>query len=501
MPELQQARGLWVQNRFAAALELFAAAVRKEPNNPIALADAARAFGSRFEIEKAERMLRRLVDLAGDRADLLQIAGQSYRMIQRPDSAADCLESALRADPRLLASRLELAMLYERQNRLEEAAEHIDVCLDHHRDSIEAAFLLGRLLRRQGQYEQAAKQLQSIARSQADWSVRAQAWSELAQLQDALGKFADAMKSVSESKAILAKHARRHRQRAQFESEHTENVIRELQRNDMVRWQKDAQSLEQRQVALLTGPPRSGTTVLEKVLDAHPHIVTSDEQVAFPKFVYPSLIQDTDGLLSVAHLHSIPKERIAQQRARYFRFLEGILGETTDHRYLVDKNPSMITLIPGMLRLWPECKLIIALRDPRDVVLSCFFRYFPLNSVSVQFLDLDTTVSRYLRDLDAWFELKQVLPNGWVEVRYEDVVNNLQTEVTRVLDSLGLLWSDEMLNYREMIFRRPTNSPTYEQVAQPLHQSSIGRWRNYEKWMAPHLSRLGRYLELLGYHS
>ena len=68
LPELQQARALWIKNRFPEALRLFDKAVRKDPNNPMALADAARAYGTRFEFGRAERLVKRLVEISGGRA-------------------------------------------------------------------------------------------------------------------------------------------------------------------------------------------------------------------------------------------------------------------------------------------------------------------------------------------------------------------------------------------------------------------------------------------------
>src|SRR5690349_35224 len=80
VPELQQARGLWQANRFDEALELFEMAVRKYPQNLVALVDASRALGARFEIMRAEVMLDRLAKLASHKPELLHLAGQSYRM-------------------------------------------------------------------------------------------------------------------------------------------------------------------------------------------------------------------------------------------------------------------------------------------------------------------------------------------------------------------------------------------------------------------------------------
>src|SRR6266516_1953760 len=90
VPELQRARALWQLNRFDEALELFESAVRKYPQNLVALVDASRALGARFEITRAEAIVDRLAKVAARNPELLHLAGQRYRMIFRPDQAIEC---------------------------------------------------------------------------------------------------------------------------------------------------------------------------------------------------------------------------------------------------------------------------------------------------------------------------------------------------------------------------------------------------------------------------
>src|SRR6266481_1135757 len=95
VPELQQARALWNLNRFDEALDLFERAVRKYPQNLVAWVDASRALGARFEITRAEAIVDRLAKVAARNPELLHLAGQSYRMIFRPDKAIECFERVL----------------------------------------------------------------------------------------------------------------------------------------------------------------------------------------------------------------------------------------------------------------------------------------------------------------------------------------------------------------------------------------------------------------------
>jgi tetratricopeptide (TPR) repeat protein len=499
--ELKMARTLWIQNRFNESLQYFDKAVRKEPGNPMALADAARAFGARFEIERAERLLHRLCDISDQRPDALQMAGQSYRMIQRPRKAIECLEAALQLNPALFESRLELAILYERQHQLDHAMRHVTACLVDHPESWESKFLLARLNRRMGEPHRATQRLRDITTSKAHWTVRTQAWFELAQLHDQAGEFGAALEAIKSGKSLQKPHVSGELDRARNEERHTTNVIEQVTDKHFQSWRSSTSDLEPHRVALLTGPPRSGTTLLEKVLDGHPDIVSSDEQVAFPKFIYPSLLaKKSHSLLGVSDLDGIPLQRIEVERTRYLRYMSEAIGEPIGDRLHIDKNPSIIPLIPAMLRLWPECRLLIAIRDPRDVVLSCYMRYLPMNAVSAQFLTMEGTVKRYQRDIQDWMRLRERLdPSQWKEVRYEDTVANLEHQARQVTSFLGISWHDEILDYREQLGTRPTNSPTYEDVARPVYRSSIARWKNYPSLLEPVLPQLQPLVDAFGY--
>jgi hypothetical protein len=159
----------------------------------------------------------------------------------------------------------------------------------------------------------------------------------------------------------------------------------------------------------------------------------------------------------------------------------------------------MTLLLPGMLRLFPETKLIIALRDPRDVVISCFMQYLPLNTNSVCFLTLERTSRRYAHDMSVWLKLRQIIRPPWIEVRYEDCVAGLEGQARRALEFLDLPWDPAVLQYRDRLKAKSVSSPTYEAVSKPLYTSAIGRWKHYAKELAGCLPILEPFVKAFGY--
>lgn len=501
LPELQKARALWVANRFDESLRLFDEAVRRAPQNLLALIDASRAFGARFEISRAEELLDKLTRLAGSRAELWHLAGQSYRMILRPDKAFTCFRRALDLSRNLPDTLLELALLHERRHQLDEAWTLVEACLRAEPGYAAGRLVQARLLRRRGDDTGAETLLRDLAGADQNHPlVRAQAWADLAQMLDRRNEFDDAMSAMLRSKELLLREAGPIRHESDAVVGHLQKLADSITPAHFQAWRDAEPATPRERVSVLCSFPRSGTTLLEQILDAHPGLVSSDEREAFARDIFPALWQtQATPLPEAAVLDAIPRERLAAQRQRYLAYMAAALNEPIAGRMHLDKNPSLTLLIPALIRLFPEMKLVIALRDPRDVVLSCFMQYLPLNTNSVCFLTLERTAARYANDLAVWLKFRAMLPGAWVEVRYEDTVANLEQQARRALEFLDLPWDPTVLAYRDRLQAKPVNSPTYEAVRQPLYTRAIGRWRNYEKYFAPHLDRLQPLIKAFGY--
>lgn len=503
VPELQQARRLWQQNRFDESLALFEQAARKYPQNLVALVDGSRALGARFEITRAEAMIDRLVKVGGRNADILHLAGQSYRMIFRPDKAIQCFQRTLALSSQIPDAQLELAVLYERRHRVSEALSLIEDCLRAAPDYLEAQLFKARLLRRNKDLPAAEAIFRDLAgNEQAHPLVRAQAWNEIANQLDRDGNYDEAMAALLKSKDLI----KTDEGDLLRESETLQLCLRQLAEAftsaHLTKWKTAAQIFPAQKMALLSSFPRSGTTLLEQVLDSHPGLVSSDEREAFGRDIFPALWQSpSTPRPTIEALDKISTTRWATQRERYLDYMSAALEQPIGERVHLDKNPAMTLLIPGMLRLFPETKLLIALRDPRDVVLSCFMQYLPMNTNSVCFLTPERTARRYAHDMAVWRSLREMDGMEWLEVRYENCVADLEREARRALEFLGLPWDPQVLQYRERLKEKSVSSPTYESVSKPLYTTAINRWKNYQKYLEPSLDILAPYVEAFGYSS
>jgi hypothetical protein len=501
VPELQQARAFWALNRFDDSLQMFEKAVRKYPQNLLVLVDASRALGARFEITRAEALLDKLIALGGRNPQVLHLAGQSYRMIHRPEKAIECFQRALARSKDIPDAHLELAVLYERRHRLEEGLACINECLRIESDYHEAQLMKARLLRRLKDETGCDTILRSLAAGESVHPlVRAQAWAEMAQAYDRQGDYDAAMEAMLRSKEFLRDQEKPLLQESEKLQKILGTIAASATPEHFERWLETGRSFPQQKVALLTGFPRTGTTLLEQVLDSHPGLVSSDEREAFARDIFPAMwTTETIRVPTIEVLDAIPPERLKAQRQRYLGYMGAALNQPIGDRIHLDKNPPFTLLIPAIMRLFPEMRLLIALRDPRDVALSCFMQSLPLNTNSVCYLTLERTAERYAVDMGAWRRLREVLPPCWLEVRYEDVVASVEREARRALDFLGLPWDPRVLEYRERLKTKVVASPTYEAVKEPLYSRSIGRWQHYAQYFEPCLPQLRPFVEAFGY--
>jgi hypothetical protein len=144
-------------------------------------------------------------------------------------------------------------------------------------------------------------------------------------------------------------------------------------------------------------------------------------------------------------------------------------------------------------------KVLIALRDPRDVVISCYFQNIPLNSANVNFLTFDRLAKHYADLMGIWLLVREWEGFAWMETRYEDVVADLAKEGRRVTEFLGLAWHDDQAHFHEKNAAKQLYSPTYQDVTKPVYSRSVARWRAYEKYLSPILPALDRYCRAFGY--
>jgi tetratricopeptide (TPR) repeat protein len=244
----------------------------------------------------------------------------------------------------------------------------------------------------------------------------------------------------------------------------------------------------------MIGFPRSGTTLLETVLAGAPEVVTLEEREVLANGVRAFM----SSAASLDRLAEAGAAELDPFRQAYWADVRG-QGVDPDGRVFVDKLPLNTFKLPLIVRLFPEAKIVFSVRDPRDVVLSCFRRRFALNPAMFELLTLEGTARLYdatFRLFDLYRDRLGIEPHV---VRYEDMVEDFQATTRQACAFMGVEWRPELQGFADRARDRGIATPSATQVARGLYRSGMDQWRAYETQMAPVLPLLQPWVSALGY--
>jgi tetratricopeptide (TPR) repeat protein len=490
-----EARRHLLSHEFARAMARYQKLTRAYPGEAVTWAEYGNAASGAGQHGLADQCWQKALELAPANAELIGMIGHQYQGMRQPEKAAVCFARAAAADPRGINPRISRAVLLEQTHQLAEARAAVEECLAIDPGDDQARYFSALLDRRENKIELAESRLRDLLASDPKHPyVRYACRYELAQILDATGRYDEAMMGLSEAKQIVRGITDTEVLLKGYDqgAESARRFTRSLPKTILRTWagffpEKKREPIPP--LAFLGGHPRSGTTLLERVLDAHPDVAALDEPTAFLEVLQPEFHKSKE--LSSARLNTL--------RRLYIQALLRETGPSGNGKVLLDKNPSPTARLPLWLKVFPELRLLVALRDPRDVVLSCYFQNIPLNATNVNFLSFERLARHYADLMDIWLAVREWEGLAWLEVRYEDTVADLEKEGRRVTEFLGLAWQEQQARFYEKNRTKQLYSPTYQDVTRPVYSRSVARWRAYEKYLAPVLPALAKYCEELGY--
>jgi Flp pilus assembly protein TadD len=244
----------------------------------------------------------------------------------------------------------------------------------------------------------------------------------------------------------------------------------------------------------LIGFPRSGTTLLEVVLDGHPRVASLDEHELLIDSVRRFLREPVD----LGSLASATEAELARLRLAYW---ERVRRAEVDVRgkVFVDKYPMNTLKLPLIARLFPRAKIMFACRDPRDVVLACFRRRFRMNQAMYELLTLQGGAALYDETMSFGEHFQPALAANWRVVRYETLMADFEQELRAICTFVGLEWVEGMQDFAPRARTREHATPSTAQLARGLDRSGIEHWKHYRAPLEPVMPLLNRWVERLGY--
>jgi hypothetical protein len=248
-----------------------------------------------------------------------------------------------------------------------------------------------------------------------------------------------------------------------------------------------------RRHVFLLGFPRSGTTLLEKVLGGHPDAVALEE---INHLIAATLqLRGDSGWRRLASLTPVEADGC---REAYWSLVRSSLGGDLSDKILVDKLPLHTLDLPMIAKLFPEARILFAVRDPRDVVLSCYRRRFDVNAAMFEYLTMSGAAEFYDAAMNLAVTCRARLPLTVHEVRHEAVIEAFDREIGAILDFIGADWNPAVRGFADRVGGH-MRTPSYSQLARGLNADGVGQWRRYARHMAPVLPTLEPWVARFGY--
>jgi Flp pilus assembly protein TadD len=246
----------------------------------------------------------------------------------------------------------------------------------------------------------------------------------------------------------------------------------------------------------VVGFPRSGTTLLEQMLDAHPQLQSMDETPFFERLAGKLRSHDPRILDDLSVLRQYDCDEL---RKKYFLLTAERIQRRAEMR-LVDKNPLNMLWLPMIHRLFPAAKIILCVRHPCDVVLSCYMQNFRSSVLGAACENLERLAAAYVQAMQTWLQHASVIKPDALVSRYEDLVADTATQTRRIADFLDLADAAPMLRFDQRAREKGyIATPSYSQVIEPVNTKGLGRWQAYRKYFEPALPVLKPMLEHWGY--
>jgi len=229
----------------------------------------------------------------------------------------------------------------------------------------------------------------------------------------------------------------------------------------------------------LLGFPRSGTTLLEVILEGHPNVVSLEEQELLIDSVREFMRRPED----LERLSRATPAALEASRAAYWR-RAAEAGVEVAGKVFVDKYPLNTIKLPLIARLFPDAKILFACRDPRDIVLSCFRHRFRMSAPIYELLSIEGAARYYDAVMQLLIRLMSVLTLDTCLVRHEDLVTEFAREMKRICTFLGLEWAPAMGDFALRTKNRAVLTPSTAQLVRGLSTEGLGQWRRYRPQLA-----------------
>ena len=490
------ARELELAGRFGSACQRYSELLRQYKNHPALLWAQGRCLMELGQTTAAIKSLKLAARHYAGNEQLLVDVSSRLIIMGDPQGALTATEEGVRRyenNAQLLLNRADALRLL---GDYSEAIELLDRVLALEPSRTGAIVSLVNCMRASGEVKDALSLAQSTLSNAKDKDLDyAGLLNEIAHCQQSLGDYGAAFESITISGRIANHCPEAHKSDSAAFLERIDCYHRWVSTHGMpATWQGEE---TRKKPVFMVGFPRSGTTLLESMLAAHPRVITSGEYPLIGHAI-TSLLPDVSAINRLPEIvDSASPQALGKARDAYWAAVRAQFGES--YSWFVDKTPLNIIELPLIRSLFPEAKIVLSLRDPRDVCISSLFQHFAITPAMQPFLEWDSTVDYYTRIMGFWRTMEPLMEGSVIVQKYEDLVADFPGQIRPLAKFLEIPWDDKILSYVERNQNTYFNTPSNHAIKGHAHQAAVARWRNYPEAMTRAEAKLGSFVEAFGY--
>ncbi len=505
---LQQAQQAIAQADFKSAEALFRQLHQAKPTDAYFLASLGQALcwqnlrksGVGYLLQAAKLLERKALKTRDPR--LAQELSAQLLHWGEVNAAERLARLVVSLAPNAPAALNNLVLCLTRVNRNVEALPFAKKVADLLPNNPGCQILLALIEDKTQQTESALTRLEAVIAHNLDPEQTARAYLELGGLLDKLGRYDKAFIALTKASEAHSAFLIQHPAQREYLFEVLEQNTLGFTQDLLQRWTRAEIVVDNLPTpAFLMGFLRSGTTLTEQVLGAHPQIITTDEST-----IVHELVQELEALTGIKQntavaVKALTLADIQGLREFYWRRMQEEYGPEVMCKQLVDKN-ALNTMDLGVISvIFPEAKIIFAIRDPRDICLSCFMQAFSATPATVNLLSWSGIARQYAAVMGYWLAIRGLIQPTYLELRYEDTVTEFESTYRKVFEFLGLPWHVGVEQFHVRAKGKYISTPSFAQVSQPVYKKSVARWKHYESEFSTVIKDLQTYIKEFGYES
>jgi len=473
--------------RFDEAVDSLHRALALKPDQPQALYNLGNALRRAGKLDAACKTFADVLKLRPDHVEALQNLSEAERNRGRPEAAIAALRQAIAIAPANARLANNLGVLLRDSGDLAGAREAFERAIAGS-ESPAGAFYNRARIGRMDQDAALLGRLEGVAARSAALPAKEQGLVHfaLAKAREDAGRYDEAFHELATANRIV-------RPTIAYDEAETERLYVRLEQTfgaDLIRTKAGAGDPSPLPV-FIVGFPRSGTSLTEQILASHRHVCGAGEIELVQELIagdLPELGRGRDFPESVADLEADALRQLGARYAARLRSLDPAALRITD------KNPGNSALLGFIHLILPQAKIIHVQRDPLDTCVSCFSLRFAGDQPGYAY-DLGELGRHYRRHAQLMDHWRRILPQDAIlDVRYESLVADLESEARRIVMFCGLDWDERCLRFHES--NRVVRTASASQVREPINRSSLGRWRRFEAHLKPLMDALGPALRL-----